>query len=228
MTPVVVFDLDDTLYPERSFVESAFRAVGVHALDRWGIRDLGNACLSAADAGVRGSVFQHAYRDVVGAELTPDNAHELLRVYREHQPEHLPWHPDALETVKLLHGRLPLALLSDGYLPTQANKARALGLERWIDQPLFTESLGREHWKPSTKGFELIMSRHHPGSTFVYVGDNPTKDFIAPRALGWRTFHITRPTGTYVGCEVRADRSADHQVMSLLQIPAILGINVRQ
>jgi putative hydrolase of the HAD superfamily len=222
MTPVVVFDLDDTLYPERSFVESAFRAVGVHALERWGIRDLGDACLCAADAGVRGNVFQHAYRDMVGAELTPDHAHELLRVYREHQPKCLPWHPDALETVKLLHGRFPLTLLSDGYLPTQANKARALGLERWIDDPVFTESLGREHWKPSTKGFELIMSRHHPDSTFVYVGDNPIKDFIAPRALGWHTFHITRPTGTYAHYKAVQDQAADHQVTSLLDLAALL------
>jgi putative hydrolase of the HAD superfamily len=223
MTPVVVFDLDDTLYPERSFVESAFRAVGTHALDSWGIRDLGDACLSAADAGVRGSVFQHAYRDVVGAELTPDHAHELLRVYREHQPDRLPWHPDALETVKLLHGRFPLTLLSDGYLPTQANKARALGLERWIDEPVFTESLGREHWKPSTKGFELIMSRHHPKSTFVYVGDNPTKDFIAPRALGWRTIHILRPTGTYGRASVASALRADHFITSLLDLLTLLG-----
>jgi putative hydrolase of the HAD superfamily len=222
MTPVVVFDLDDTLYPERSFVESAFRAVGNHALERWGIGDLGDACLCAADAGVRGNVFQHAYREMVGVDLTPDHAHELLRVYREHQPECLPWHPDALETVQLLHGRFPLTLLSDGYLPTQSNKARALGLERWIDEPVFTESLGREHWKPSKMGFELIMSRHQPDSTFVYVGDNPTKDFIAPRALGWRTIHIMRPTGTYAHYKAVQDRAADHQVTSLLDLASLL------
>ena len=224
MTTVVVFDLDDTLYPERSFVESGFRAVGTHALERWGIRDLGDACLSAAKAGIRNSVFQWAYRDVVGAELTPERAHELLRVYREHQPDRLPWHPDALETVRLLHGRFPLTLLSDGYLPTQANKARALGLERWIDEPVFTESLGREHWKPSKRGFEIIMSRHKPDSTFFYIGDNPTKDFIAPRALGWHTVHITRPTGTYALNKAAQDQAADRQVTSLLDLAALLCV----
>jgi putative hydrolase of the HAD superfamily len=222
MTTIVVFDLDDTLYPERSFVESGFRAVGAHALKRWGIRDFDEACLSAAEIGIKNSVFQWAHRAVVGTELTPEQAQELLQVYREHQPEALPWHPDALETVQLLHGQFPLTLLSDGYLPTQANKARALDLARWIDAPVFTESLGREHWKPSKKGFELIMSRHRQDSIFVYVGDNPAKDFIAPRALGWSTVQITRPTGTYALVEATQDKAADHRISSLVDLTAVL------
>jgi putative hydrolase of the HAD superfamily len=167
-------------------------------------------------------VFQWAHRAVVGTELTPEQAQELLQVYREHQPEALPWHPDALETVQLLHGQFPLTLLSDGYLPTQANKARALDLARWIDAPVFTESLGREHWKPSKKGFELIMSRHRQDSIFVYVGDNPAKDFIAPRALGWSTVQITRPTGTYALVEATQDKAADHRISSLVDLTAVL------
>lgn len=222
MTTIVVFDLDDTLYPERSFVESGFRAVGAHALNRWGIRDFDEACLSASEMGIKGRVFQWAHRAVVGTELTPEQAQELLQVYREHQPEALPWHPDALETVQLLHGQFPLTLLSDGYLPTQANKARALDLARWIDAPVFTESLGREHWKPSKKGFELIMSRHRQDSIFVYVGDNPAKDFIAPRALGWSTVQITRPTGTYALVEATQDKAADHRISSLVDLTAVL------
>ncbi|MBU3728528.1 MAG: HAD family hydrolase [Phycisphaerales bacterium] len=228
MTAVVVFDLDDTLYPESAFVESGFRAVGAHALGAWGIRGLGDACLTAMRAGSRGDTFQRAYERVSGADLPADRAHQLLKVYREHPPDELPWHEDALATVQMLHGHVPVTLLSDGYLPTQANKARALGLERWIEKPVFTEALGREHWKPSTKGFELIMSRYPGTASFVYVGDNPLKDFIAPRALGWRTIHIKRPTGTYAHCEVPPDRNADHQITSLLEIPEKLGITVRQ
>jgi putative hydrolase of the HAD superfamily len=222
MTTIVVFDLDDTLYPERSFVWSGFRAVGSHVLKRWGIRDFDEACLSALEMGIKNSVFQWAYHAVVGTELTPEQAQELLQVYREHQPEALPWHADALETVQSLHGRFPLTLLSDGYLPTQVNKARALGLARWIDAPVFTESLGREHWKPSKKGFELIMSRHRQDSMFVYVGDNPAKDFIAPRALGWSTVQITRPMGTYAHVEATQDRAADYRISSLVDLTAVL------
>jgi putative hydrolase of the HAD superfamily len=89
-----------------------------------------------------------------------------------------------------------LELISDGYLPTQRNKAAALRLEQWIPRPIFTEELGRQEWKPSPRAFELLMARH-PGERFAYVADNPAKDFIAPRALGWLSVRIRRVNGVY-------------------------------
>lgn len=220
MTTVVVFDLDDTLYPERAFIESAFRAVGQRVQAEWGVPEFGHRCLELFAAGVRGNTFQRAYADAAGEVLSEHRAAELLRMYRDHAPPSLPWHPDALEAVKALHGRVPLALLSDGFLPTQAHKARALGVECWISDPVFTESLGREHWKPSPKGFELIMSRH-PGHRFMYVADNSAKDFIAPRALGWRTVQVLRPGATYAEVAAPPEACAAHVVDSLRSLPAL-------
>lgn len=220
MTTVVVFDLDDTLYPERAFIESAFEAVGQHALDEWGLPEFGRRCRELFGAGVRGDTFQRAYADTAGRTLPEHRATELLRVYRHHAPLALPWHPDALEAVKALHNRVPLALLSDGFLPTQSNKVRALGVERWIPDPVFTESLGREHWKPSPKGYELIMSRF-PGHQFMYVADNPAKDFIAPRALGWQTVHVLRPGATYAEVVAQPETCAANLVDSLEALPAL-------
>jgi len=34
------------------------------------------------------------------------------------------------------------------------------------------------------------MRAHSGASRFVYVGDNPTKDFIAPNRLGWITVMV--------------------------------------
>jgi len=214
MTTVVVFDLDDTLYPERAFIESAFRAVGQYVQAEWRIPEFGHRCLELFAAGVRGNTFQRAYADTACEALSKDRAAELLCIYRNHAPSSLPWHPDALEAIQALHGRVPLALLSDGFLPTQANKARALGVERWISEPVFTELLGREHWKPSPRGFELIMSRH-PGHRFMYVADNPAKDFIAPRALGWQTVHVLRPSATYAEVVAQPEHGAAHVFDSL-------------
>lgn len=196
VSTVVVFDLDDTLYPEGAFVRSALAAAGRHAAESWGLRKLGAESLRLFDAGHRQQIFQAAHAVAGHGILSDERAKELLKAYREHRPESLTWFPDARQIVEQLHGKYPIELISDGYLPTQANKFAALGAGIWIPNPIFTEALGREHWKPSPRAFELIMQRH-PGAQFVYVADNPAKDFVAPRALGWRGIHIQRQGGVY-------------------------------
>lgn len=221
MRPVVVFDLDDTLYPEGAFVRSAFAAAGRHAAESWGLRGIGAEALRLFDAGQRQQIFQAAHAAAGHGELGSGRAAELLKVYRQHRPETLPWFPDARATIEHLHGRSPLELISDGYLPTQANKFAALGAGVWIPNPVFTESLGREHWKPSPRAFELVMQRH-PGASFVYVADNPAKDFVAPRALGWRSVRVRRPEGVYAGATTHPLGAPDVTIESLAALPELL------
>lgn len=221
MSNVIVFDLDDTLYPEGAFVRSALAASGRHAAESWGLRGIGAEALRLFDAGHRQRIFQAAHAAAGYGELADERVGELLRVYREHRPESLPWFPDALAVIDDLHGKGPLELISDGYLPTQANKFAALGVGVWIPNPVFTESLGREHWKPSPRAFELVM-RRHPGARFVYVADNPAKDFVAPRALGWRSVRIRRPGGVYADAPVHPLGAPDITIDTLRDLPAAL------
>lgn len=221
MNTVVVFDLDDTLYPEGAFVRSALAAAGRHAAETWGLRSLGAEALRLFDSGQRQRIFQAAHQAAGHGELSDDRAGELLKVYREHRPESLEWFPDARIAIGQLHGKYPLELISDGYLPTQANKFAALGAGVWIPNPIFTEVLGREHWKPSPRAFELVMQRH-PGARFVYVADNPAKDFIAPRTLGWRTVHILRSSGVYRDVTAPLSAQADVKVDSLANLGTLL------
>ena len=56
---------------------------------------------------------------------------------------------------------------------------------------VFTEQLGRDAWKPSTKGFQRMEELlHTPSRQCLYVGDNPAKDFVAPNRLGWRSIQL--------------------------------------
>ena len=193
---VIVFDLDDTLFPESAFAHSALAAVGRMAAQAYGWDDYGAKLAELHAAGRRTELFQAAAKELGHDLMSPTQLAGLLACYREHRPPTLPWYPDALEAVRSLHPRFPLELISDGYLPTQRNKAAALCLEQWIPSPIFTEELGRQDWKPSPRAFELLMARH-PGERFVYVADNPAKDFIAPRALGWLSVRIRRVDGVY-------------------------------
>src|SRR3546814_4787341 len=110
-----------------------------------------------------------------------------------------------------------LAMLTDGELCCQQAKIAALGLNRSDIMPIIcTGQWGRSYWKPHRRGFEDIQSHYRlPPSAFVYIADNPVKDFIAPRALGWRTVQIIRPGGIH-----SAYRSEEHtsELQSLMRI----------
>jgi putative hydrolase of the HAD superfamily len=218
---VIVFDLDDTLFPESAFAVSALAAVGRQAEQTYGWEDYGMKLAELHTAGRRPDLFQAAAEASGRARLTPDQLAGFLSCYRTHRPTVLPWFPDALAAVRTLHERFPLELISDGYLPTQRHKAEALGLERWIQRPVFTEELGRSSWKPSSAAFELIMARH-PGERFAYVADNPAKDFVAPRALGWVSIRIRRPEGVYADSVDAPDGSPDFVRPDMSDLPAIL------
>ena len=191
----VVFDLDDTLYPEHQYVASGYAAVCEHLARRGGIDQA--ACfdflLARFLSGQAAGAF-NALDETFGPRLADRGIGDLVRVYREHAPTIQPYGgmPDLLGR---LRARMGLGLLSDGYLPAQRLKLAALGLERFFDAVVFTEDLGRDAWKPSHKGFELIAERlgaRHEACG--YVADNPAKDFLGANELGWRTVQYLHPS----------------------------------
>ena len=197
-----VFDLDDTLYPERQYVLSGYCAVAEHlraSLKR--TERLEDWLWDRFQRGLCRDAFQAASEhfrlglDAAGVE-------RLVRVYREHRPRIWPY-PSVAEFLGRLHDRFRLGLLTDGFLPAQRLKLQALGIERFFDAVVFTDQMGRECWKPSAAGFERVRELLDvPHEACAYVGDNPSKDFIAPSALGWRTIRWAHPG------QVHADKPA--------------------
>ena len=133
----------------------------------------------------------------------------LVPVYREHAPAIRP-HVETVPVLAELRARgHRLALLSDGWADVQRRKLAALGLAELFEEVVITDELGREAWKPSTVGFERILTAQGvTGEAAIYVSDNPHKDFAGPHRLGMRTVRIVRP-GTEHG-EALAP-AAEHQ-----------------
>lgn len=183
----VVFDLDDTLYPERDYVHSGYGAVARHLQDSIGRREdfqgwLWNRFL----AGQYDRAF-NALSDHFRLGLSEEQIGELVSLYREHSPEIRPG-AGIVDLLERLGGRCRLAILSDGLLPAQQLKLDALHIAQFFDTVVFTESLGPQAHKPSPAGFEAVAAKLDvPHDACAYVGDNPAKDFAAPNALGWRT-----------------------------------------
>ena len=63
---------------------------------------------------------------------------------------------------------------------------------------------------------------HSDAAECVYVADNPTKDFAAPRALGWHTVRIRRPGGLHAGL-AHSPHEVDHEITSLTELRHLPG-----
>ncbi|MBS3734310.1 MAG: HAD family hydrolase [Phycisphaerae bacterium] len=192
---VVVFDLDDTLYPERQYVRSGYGAAAAALARQRGESESPRRWANWLWKRFLGGQTQDAFGALsaaFGLQLTQEQIAELVNVYRSHQPAIRPW-ADMVELLGRLRSRHALGLLSDGYLPGQQRKLDALKLGRFFDAIVFTEALGRDAWKPAKAGFERIASLLDTAhGRCAYVADNPAKDFLAPNELGWRTVQSLR------------------------------------
>lgn len=193
----IVFDLDDTLYPERDFVLSGFRAVAEWAESHLGLqRDRGYANLCTLyESGARGDTFNRWL--VAHGQLDAALPAQLVQVYRQHTPQLTPF-AEAPVVLQRLHGRYRLGLVSDGYLDVQRGKLAALGLTHYFDAIVFSDEWGRDAWKPSVLPFQAVLQRLAVSAAMaVYVADNPLKDFLGARQVGMFTVRIQRSGGEY-------------------------------
>ncbi len=184
-----VFDLDETLYPERDYVRSGFAAVAARfpeAEDRearlWAAFEAGEPAIDAAMA-AGGYQARKA---------------EALAVYRAHTPA-IRLYPGAEAMLRRLREKMKLAVLTDGRPEGQRAKIAALGLEELVDRILVTDELGGpEYRKPCPLGFRRLAEELGTDcSRMAYIGDNISKDFIAPEALGMDCIWFRNPDGLY-------------------------------
>ncbi len=204
MTRVIVLDMDDTLYVERDFARSGFAAVAALLGDE----SFAPRAWALLEAGGRGDIFDRLAPD-------PSRVKAMVAAYRSHRPA-IALAPDA---ARLLARAENCALITDGHEVTQRNKIGALGIGH-LDPLIVTDMWGQDFRKPHPRAFETVMARHGgAGADYVYVGDNPAKDFLAPRALGWRSLRIRRPGGLHQRAEPpSAAHAPDAEIASLDEV----------
>lgn len=188
----VIFDLDDTLYPERQFVLSGFRAVATRVLQKYGVQGFFESQKALFDAGRRKKIFDTALA-LCGLPAEPAVLVDLLQVYRFHSPQ-IELFSDANQVLQCCRRRYKTGLITDGYAATQRNKVQALKLTERLDAFVFSDDFGRENWKPSAAPYqEMCRLLQVAPEHCVYIGDNPEKDFITAKKLAWTTIRVRRP-----------------------------------
>ena len=225
MRRAILFDLDDTLYPERQFVLGGFRAVAQMLCPTLGV-DLSGAFVGLVKRGTRTGIFERVLQPYM-PNLTELDVKGLVDVYRRHAPR-LSYFPDALECLSTLRSQVAVGLVTDGYAEVQRRKIEALSLDTYVDAIVLSDELGREYWKPHPRPFEECLRRLAvSASRAVYVADNPYKDFLGPRQLGMATVRVRRPGTLHVEARLDRDHEADRQITSLRDLAALMHEPVR-
>jgi len=174
----VVFDLDDTLYNEIDFLKSAYNTIA-QDLDPREWKGLLAKMLSRYRNGVDVFAWLTEHYSV--------SKDELLIIYRSHLPNIMPFDGVMDAMLKIRDKGGSLGILTDGRSLTQRNKIDALGLTKIMDYIGISEELGTE--KPSPENFRHVET-HFKLDKYYYIGDNLKKDFVAPKAMGWKTIGI--------------------------------------
>ena len=208
MTPksnVVVFDLDDTLYKEVDYLKSAYTEIAKSVEADDDSDNIVEKMLTWWENGE--NVFQRLI-ETYQLDMTVD---DLLTKYRTHIPK-ISLDEETKEVLQRMKDIVVLGIITDGRSNTQHNKIAALGLDGFMDEEDIIVSgdrekdhefheLHEERWeKPSELPFKYFMERYSVNHSanrsvnrkpytvnYYYVGDNTSKDFVAPNRLGWTT-----------------------------------------
>ena len=178
-----VFDLDDTLYSERDYSKSALNFAGSLIADLFGFPDASNQLLLLLDEKVVLPIDNYWTKT-----LLPEVAkRQVIAGMNAHIP-HISLYPDAARVLsKLRQSNCGFGIVTDGRSVTQRAKLLALNC---LDAKYI--SISEEVGLPKTdiRRFKDFATRF-PANRYVYVGDNPAKDFFAPNQLGWHTIMLS-------------------------------------
>jgi|AntDeeMinimDraft_5_1070356.scaffolds.fasta_scaffold03403_4 putative hydrolase of the HAD superfamily len=216
----VIFDLDDTLFPESEFALSGFEAVAEYLSKESTFESdtIYRLLQEDFDNSVRGDNFdQLLNKTEIDASID-----KLVEVYRTHSPD-IELLPEAEICLTQLSDR-SLQLITNGTATKQRNKIKALGISDIFDNIYISGEFGTNSAKPSTHLFEKCLEDGNKESErTVYIADNPVKDFIAPNHLGMRSIWINREWGEYADLEPTTDREQPTvSVSDLTAVPDIL------
>ena len=219
---VYIFDLDDTLYNEREYVKQAFSNVANYLV---GYSDKDSeyfysSIIKALEQDGRGRIFNRIIDENKLVEGEHISVNRLVDVYRDTKPV-LSLYDDAKVLIHTLRQdrEIRLGIITDGCSRVQHNKIDGLGIVPLFDKIIVTDDL-ENGAKPSAIPYQIFLDTYRDVKPCecVYIGDNPTKDFVGAKALGMYTIRIVREFGDNMKLVVDDELEADERIKLLTDI----------
>jgi putative hydrolase of the HAD superfamily len=231
-TPVVLFDLDDTLMAHREAVrrgillhmrERAYNGETSTAQQLW--HDLEEEHYHAYLAGrvtfegqrrARAIAFAHVHGDVLDDEA----AGAWFARYFERYRESWALHDDAISALDALVDTIPgvrLGVITNGELDFQLAKLERLGILDRFEHVIASGDIGVT--KPDPRIFRVAVERFEataPVSWAAYVGDRLRTDAVGAASAGLVGVWLHRAEAT-----AAADEAADAEASGVLEISGL-------
>ena len=225
MIKAVIFDLDDTLYPEMQYVKSGFDHIANEIGNRYH-KNSNKLYEELLDEYFqeKTKVFNRVLKSN-GIDYCKNDVKELVLSYRDHVPK-ISFYEDVIPCFMILKKmNINLGIITDGFAISQRQKIKALKLSTWMDEIIITDDLGFTYWKPHSRPFEIMKEKLDVDfSEMVYIGDNPNKDFFIGSIYPITTIKVNRK-GLYQFDAYYNEIHPHYQIYSLLDLPNILQSN---
>jgi putative hydrolase of the HAD superfamily len=217
---IVVFDLDDTLYDEKTFVYSGLKEVSkwISLKSNFEQSEIFDFMVVELLSSGRGRIFNNALERYF--KFTQKNLRKCISIYRLHIPD-IKLKQEAIDLLMYLKGRYPLYIVTDGNKIVQNNKIKALNIEFFFKKVFITYRYGLKHSKPSIYCFEIIKKiEKTKWENIMYIGDNPNKDFVNLNKLNVKTVRILQ--GEFSTLNVSSEFDAKFRINNIGELKQIL------
>jgi putative hydrolase of the HAD superfamily len=217
---IVVFDLDDTLYDEKTFVYSGLTEVSkwISLKSNFEQSEIFDYMVNDLLESGRGKIFNNALKKYF--KFTQKNLKKCISVYRLHTPK-IKLKKEVIDLLIYLKSQYPLYIVTDGNKIVQNNKIKALNIEFFVKKAFITYRYGLKHSKPSIYCFEIIKKIEKTSwENIMYVGDNPNKDFVNLNKLNVKTVRILQ--GEFSSVKVSEEFDGKIRINNISDLKKIL------
>lgn len=187
---IVVFDLDDVLYEEKTFFQSGLNAITNFIYEEYKIpKKQISTFLKGRQKKEREKIIDDTLRHFNLYSKT--RVKKCLTVYRKHFPK-INLSSDAKICLKNLKN-FTCYIVTDGNKIVQLNKIKSLKLDLHMKKCFLTSNFGLKNAKPSPYCFLKICELEGvEPKQVVYIGDDPKKDFVGIKPLGFHTIRLMK------------------------------------
>ena len=210
---IIIFDLDETLYLEKNYVISGFYGVADFLFKK--------TCLNKKQTihYLLKTFNKYGRKRIFDKLLKENNIYsksllkKVISKYRSHKPK-ISLTSINHKFLKKLSNKYNLYLVTDGNKMVQRNKIISLKISRFFKKIFITHQYGIINSKPSIYCFRKIKELENCfWKELIYIGDDPTKDFVNLNKKGVITVRLMR--GRFAKRKVSKKYDAKYKINNL-------------